>query len=89
MGRFLASLLAAFIFRGVLAGAGLYASIRIWPQIGAQAADGLRQLVGDKAVARLETLALDALDFLHVEQYKVTGMQQTEPPWTLQPAPPS
>ncbi|HEX7973931.1 MAG TPA: hypothetical protein VF498_05950, partial [Anaerolineales bacterium] len=80
----MASLLAAIVILGTLIGAGLFASIRIWPEIGAQAADWLRQVIGDEAVARLETLALDGLDFLHIEQYKLAGSQPAIP-WTPLP----
>jgi len=60
--------------------AGLYLSISLWPSLGAQGADVLRSIVGDKPVALLEMIYLRAGDEIQQLEYKL-GITEAEAPW--------
>lgn len=57
-----------------------------WPDIGAQGADWLRSIIGDKVVASIETTAFQAEDTFHRLKYQLTGATPVAP-WN--PAPPT
>lgn len=68
--------------------AGLYASVSIWPGVGAQGADLLRRLVGDEAVARVEGLVFQVQDRLH--QWEYSRGAKPDAPWAVaEPASPA
>jgi len=56
-----------------------------WPDIGAQGADWLRSVIGDKAVAFIESTAFQTEDIFHRWKYQLTGATPVAP-WN--PAPP-
>jgi hypothetical protein len=64
-----------------LIGAG-YAAVDIWPDLGAQSADVLRDVVGDQVVAQLETIVFDTLDRIHSWSYQLGGTQPAAP-WAV------
>lgn len=67
---------------GVLGLAGGYAAINVWPELGAQGADWLRGVIGNKPVAQLETMAFKAKD--NVQQLKYSlGLERPAVPWKV------
>lgn len=62
-----------------LVGAGGYIVFVKYPSIGAQGSDELRKVIGDDAVARLESLVFQAQDTLHRLQYHAGAEPQA--PW--------
>jgi len=82
----------AGVILGTLAGslailaATIYAALNLWPNIGAQAVDTARRVVGDQFVADLENLVLQTEDKLRKLKY---GTAQAAPPapWASDPAP--
>lgn len=65
---------------------GMYYAVKVKPEIGAQAAQVLRAIVGDKAVANLETFVFDMQDNARKFQYEIMG-KKAESPWVLTPMP--
>ena len=59
---------------------GLFFSISRWPSLGAKGADILRAVIGDKAVAKLETAAFGLQDLIHQAEYKI-GLAKPATPW--------
>lgn len=55
-----------------------------WPGLGAQAADWLRPLIGNEAVAALETIYFTVQDTVKRWQYD-TGLSEPETPWQVAP----
>ncbi len=76
LGRFRLVLLGCLI----LGLAGSYAAINVWPSIGAQVADVLRSVLGNEAVAQMETLAFEAKDAFQHWKYS-TGLEKPQAPW--------
>ncbi len=74
--------LAALGIIGLLLCGGAYASIVIWPSVGAKGAEVLRNLAGDEFVARLEGLTFQVQDAVKRLQYRETG-GQPEAPWAV------
>ena len=73
-------------FAAGLCFAGVYFSISLWPSLGAQGADVLRSIVGDKPVALLEMYYLRAQDQIQQTEYKL-GLEEAEAPWEVPAAP--
>jgi hypothetical protein len=65
---------------------GIYYAVKVKPEIGAQAAQVLRAIMGDRAVADLETLVFEVQDNARKFQYQMLG-QKAESPWALTPMP--
>jgi len=65
-------------------GAG-YAAVNIWPDLGAQGADVLRDLIGDQAVAELEAVVFQIQDTVHSWVYQAGGAPPAVP-WATTPA---
>ncbi len=57
------------------------------PDLGAQIADVLRSVLGDKSVATIETFIFQAQDNARKLEYQTTGKQPVSP-WSLTPIPP-
>src|SRR5574341_727579 len=72
--------LASLAALGLLLVGGLYVAVTIWPDLGAQGAETLRGLIGEQAVADLETAALQIEDAVHSWAYK-SGAAQPTTPW--------
>src|SRR5574341_1105092 len=72
--------LASLAALGLLLVGGLYVAVTIWPDLGAQGAEALRGLIGEQAVADLETTALQIEDTVHSWVYK-SGAAQPTAPW--------
>jgi hypothetical protein len=89
-------ILAALIGLVALTCGGLYAALSVNPEIGAQGADTLRNLIGQEAVAQLETVVYGGQDQLNRELSEA-GLKQAQVPWAssgpiveakpIQPAP--
>lgn len=75
--RFLAIAAIAVVAFG---GAGLVV-INALPQVGAQGADVLRKIVGDRAVAQLETFVYTTEDKFEQALFRL-GLKKVEVPWT-------
>jgi hypothetical protein len=65
---------------GIVGLFGAYAAIGVWPSLGAQAADRLRSVLGDEAVAQMETIAFEAKDSYQRWKYSV-GLEHPAAPW--------
>jgi hypothetical protein len=78
--RALLMLMAAVFCLVLLMGASGYLVFVKYPSIGALGSDDLRKVIGDEAVARLESLVFQAEDTLHRLQYRAGGLPQ--PPWS-------
>jgi hypothetical protein len=65
---------------GVLILAGMLAAASVWPSLGAQGADILRGMIGDKAVARLEMEVYQVQDTLQKWKYDL-GWATPAAPW--------
>ncbi len=72
----LAAVLAALLLGGGLA----FVSLSALPQIGAQGADVLRKIFGDRAVAQLETFVYTTEDQIEQALYKL-GLKRVDAPW--------
>jgi hypothetical protein len=70
-------ILAGVIGVGMLA---LYLAATAFPSIGANGADSLRAVIGDKAVAQLESWIFQAQDTLHQIKYSL-GLEKAAAPW--------
>ncbi|HVP57980.1 MAG TPA: phosphodiester glycosidase family protein [bacterium] len=79
--RLRSALLAAVGVILFLIGAG-YVIITQFPSVGAYGADLLRDVVGDQAVARLETASLEIQDAVHTAAHKL-GHLKPLAPWAL------
>jgi len=64
----------------VLAVAGLYLAATAFPSIGANSADSLRAVIGDQAVAQLETWIFQAQDSFRQIKYGL-GLEKPAAPW--------
>ncbi len=73
--RRLALSASLFILILGLAFAALEVVLTKYPGVGAQGIDLLRQVIGDKAAAEIETVAFQAEDIFHRWRYQVTGQQ--------------
>jgi len=71
---------------GVVTLAGLFAALTIWPSLGAQGADMLRGVIGDKAVAGLEMEIYQLQDTLQKWRYDL-GWATPAVPWGNTPFP--
>ncbi len=76
-------LAAILLSAAVLIGVGGYIVLIQYPSIGAQGADSLRGIIGDQAVATLESLLFQAQDTLHRLQYRAGVLPQA--PWSASP----
>src|SRR5258706_15125445 len=56
------------------------AMITFWPDVAAQNIDRLRDIIGDEAVAQLETVVLSIQDRIQQFEYQV-GLVQPAAPW--------
>ncbi|MEP7199883.1 MAG: phosphodiester glycosidase family protein, partial [Chloroflexota bacterium] len=75
------------IAASIVLGCGMvYALIVLRPDIGAQGADSLRQVVGQQAVAQLETTVYDAQDTLY-QWLAQLGLKRAESPWVVAQVP--
>jgi len=61
-----------------------YVAIDVFPSLGARAADYLREVVGDKAVAQLESAVYGAQDHINQKAYAL-GLKKAESPWVAAP----
>lgn len=68
------------VLSGIFLCVSTLAAVEIWPSLGAQAANTLRDLFGPQVVARLETVVFQAQDALKQWQYQ-SGIEQAEGPW--------
>ena len=84
MWRALARLGAAFIGLVVILGVSGFVVATVFPDVGAQTAMVLRGLIGDQAVAQLETVVYALEDSLHHMESQV-GMEQPPTPWEALP----
>ena len=73
----LAAVLATMLLGGALAAL----SINALPQIGAQGADALRKVIGDRAVAQLETFVYTTEDQFEQTLFRL-GLKRVEVPWS-------
>ena len=64
--------------------AGTVVVIEIWPNIGAQLANHMRDLIGPRAVAHIETIVFQVQDSVKQLQYQF-GVEQAEAPWGSSP----
>ena len=69
---------------GILLSAALYYALSVRPEIGAQGADLLRQVVGQEAVAQLETTVYNEKDQLDRELAQA-GLKNPQAPWQEPP----
>ncbi len=60
-----------------------FATLSRWPNIGAQIASPLRQLIGNQRVAQLETILFTTQDSLKQAQYNA-GLAEAEAPWEVE-----
>ena len=58
----------------------LYLAATAFPSIGAQGSDTLRSLIGDQAVAQLETWIFQVQDSIHQTKYSL-GLEKAASPW--------
>mgnify|MGYP001593701484 FL=1 len=70
----------------LLGGGGTSYAISQRPELGAQIADVLRSVLGDKSVASLETFVFQVQDNVRKLEYQVTGKKPASP-WSLTPIP--
>lgn len=63
-----------------------YIAIDVFPAVGAHAADYLRNVVGDKAVAQLEGAVYGAQDHINQKAYAF-GLKKAAAPWAVAPSP--
>lgn len=79
LGRFRLVFLG-FLCAGSLGLGGMYAAINVWPSVGAQAADMLRRVLGNEAVAQMETTAFEIKDNVQRLKYSA-GIEKPAAPW--------
>src|SRR5205085_2604862 len=79
--RYLLTLIVIVCIASISAG---YSAIQLWPDIGGQAADLLRNLFGDQVVASLETTIFQAQDRVNSVTYRVGAVPPTAP-WEAAP----
>lgn len=72
----LAAVLATILLIGGLA----FVSLGMFPQLGAQGADILRKIIGDPAVAQLETFVYTTEDQIEQMLYRL-GLKRVDVPW--------
>lgn len=60
----------------------LYGAVSIRPAVGAQSVDTLRGIIGDKAVAQIETVAFQMTDTMRGWEYNL-GITKPAPPWNI------
>lgn len=72
----LVAVLAVLLLGGGLA----FVSLSAFPQLGAQGADVLRKIVGDRAVAQLETFVYTTEDQIEQTLYRL-GLKRVAAPW--------
>ena len=80
---------ALLLFTALIVAAALclYLAATAFPSIGAQGADSLRAIIGDKAVAQLETWIFQVQDNIQQVKYNL-GIEKAASPWQLpSPAP--
>jgi hypothetical protein len=96
-----ARLVWAMVLVVLLLAFGSHAALNVWPRAGARCADILRRIVGQRAVAGIETLALRVEDEIHRGMYAARGpgraspwahvrtasARDGEPTWMLSPLP--
>jgi hypothetical protein len=70
----------------LLGGGGTSYAISQRPELGAQIADVLRSVLGDQAVASIETFVFQVQDNVRKLEYQVTGKKPASP-WSLTPIP--
>ncbi len=70
-------MLAGLVFLVIV---GLYLAATAFPAFGAQGSDALRSVIGDQAVAQLETWIFQVQDSIHQTEYKL-GLNKPESPW--------
>jgi len=85
LGRVLLVMLALAAGAGILLCVGLYYALSVRPELGAQGADLLRKVVGQEAVAQLETTVYNEKDQIDRELAHA-GLKQPQAPWQ-EPAP--
>jgi len=78
-------LLAVSLGLVVLLGLAGMAAVSRWPELGALAARPLRQVLGNRGVALLETALFEAQDGVQRAQYGL-GLQEAAAPWEVEPA---
>ena len=66
--------------------AGAYAAINVFPAVGAQAADTMRDVIGDDAVAHLESAVYGVQDKLNQQQYAL-GLKKAQSPFAASTVP--
>jgi hypothetical protein len=59
---------------------GLYLAATVFPALGAQGSDALRSVIGDQAVAQLETWIFQVQDSIHQTEYSL-GLNKPASPW--------
>src|SRR5437868_2318931 len=78
--RRIATLCGAVMATGLLVCGSLYFALSVRPEYGAQAAEMLRQLIGQEAVAQVEALVYDTQDQVNQDLAEV-GLKQAQAPW--------
>lgn len=64
---------------GLVAVGSLFLILNRWPKFAALGADELRNFIGNERVAKLETVVLQAEDWLHQWRYKIANQPLTAP----------
>lgn len=64
--------------------AAIVVVVRVSPAIGAVGADKLRAIIGDEAVARMESVLFKIDDAVMALEYR-TGLARANPPWAVTP----
>ena len=67
-----------------LLGGGVYALTNVWPGLGAQGIEVLRRLIGNEAVASIETFVFEVEDGIQHLKYQISGATP-QAPWALSP----
>jgi hypothetical protein len=75
--------LMGILLVGVVA---LYLAATVFPSVGAQGSDALRSVIGDQAVAQLETWIFQVQDGIHQAKYNL-GLEKAASPWQAPAAP--
>jgi len=75
--------LAGFI---ALTAAVIFLAMSIWPSIGAKGSDLLRNMIGDAAVAKLETTYFGINDRLQTWKYQLGLAAKSPVPWEISPS---
>lgn len=77
-------LLVGLAVAGVI---GMYLAATVFPAVGAQGVDNLRAVIGDQAVAQLETWIFQAQDTIQQVKFNL-GLEKAESPWLIASATP-